>query len=82
MAEQHQGAAVDAAKVARLERLHQLLKKNAGAYYRAADSRRDPSRRLFGWMDEYDAHRHTPEWAEFCRRQGFAQTHRATDVFA
>lgn len=73
---------LDAAKLARLERLLAILQANRDAYYRAIDARRELSRRLYAWIDEYDSHRHTPEWAEYCKRHGFAPGHLALDTFA
>lgn len=68
--------------VARLERLRLLLDKNRNAYYRAIDRGRGLSRRMYGWIDEYDNARCLPVWVEYCKKHGLAQRHTALDTLA
>jgi len=68
--------------VARLERLQLLLDQNRTAYYRAIDRGRGLSRRMYGWIDEYNDAKGSPVWVEYCKKHGLAQGHTALDTLA
>jgi|JI9StandDraft_2_1071091.scaffolds.fasta_scaffold223778_2 hypothetical protein len=71
-----------AGSVERLEQLQAMLDRNRDAYYRAIDAGRGLSRRMYGWLDEYDKARGTAVWAAFCKKHGLAPSHRALDIMA
>lgn len=78
-----QGATeVQAASVERLEQLQAMLDRNRQAYYRAIEAGRGLSRRLYGWIDEYDRARGTQAWYDFCNKHRLATSHRALDTMA
>lgn len=74
--------AVEVASVERLEQLQGMLDRNRQAYYRAIDAGRGLSRRLYGWMDEYDRARGTQAWRDFCAKHELAPSHSALDTMA
>lgn len=71
-----------ATTVARLERLQSLLDGNRLAYYRAIDAGRELSRRMYGWIDEYNSARGSQAWYDFCKKHGLAASHNALDTLA
>ena len=68
--------------VERLEQLRIMLLQNSNAYFDAIDKGREPSKRIYQWIDEYDAARHSDAWIEYCKRHNFDRTHRALDTLA
>ena len=67
---------------ARLEKLLALLVENKDSYYRALSRGSDGPRRIFRWIDEYNAARWTPAWDEFCAKHQLDRRHTALDTLA
>lgn len=71
-----------ATTVARLEHLKDMLSKYRNAYYRTCETGGDMSRRMTGWVDEYEELRESPAWEAYCQKNGFSTGHDAYDIFA
>lgn len=70
--------------VARLIEVRTLLSTYKNAYYRAIDTDREPSARIYSWIDFYnDAKDDHPEaWAQYCAAEGYTVDSDAFDVLA
>ena len=76
------GAVVD--PHARLNFLLRKLRESTAAYYRAIEHDREPSSRIYGWIDEYNNIKKAMpmSWASWCAEYGFSPEHEAFDLFA
>ena len=66
--------------VQRLEYLGTMLSKYAHRWNPGEN--REPSSRMYGWTDEYNDYRGTPEWKEYCTKNQRSLQHDAYDLFA
>lgn len=71
---------VDEKKLARLERVRELLVKNSNAYYRTCEH--GLSRTMYSWIDEYEGFKGTEEWDAMCKAHGSDPGHDAYDLWA
>jgi len=71
-------------KVNRLNYLRSMIVKYTQAYYRAVDAGKEPSNRIYAWVDEYnDLRRDEPQaWAHYCERTNASPDHEAFDLLA
>jgi hypothetical protein len=68
--------------VKRLNYLRDMLTRYSTAYYRAVESGREISDRMYAWIDEYNSARDTPEWSVYCKQHDYDTFHDAGDLFA
>lgn len=68
--------------VKKLERLRELLKKNTHVWWKAIDSNKAPSFRMYTWVDDYNDLKGKPGWKEYCANHVSHVDHEAIDLFA
>lgn len=68
--------------IGRLTQLREKPLTQRDTYYRAIDAGRGLSARLYRWMGQYDAERHSAEWQQYCELHRLSPMHRAVDLFA
>ena len=65
-----------------LFRLRKLLKKYSHRYYDAIEHDREPSQRIYNWIDAYNEFKDIGAWIVYCRDNHLAIDHDAYDLFA
>lgn len=69
-------------RVNELFRLRKLIIKYSHRYYAATDAGKEPSARIYSWLDTYDELKGTGAWIIYCRDNHFDVDHDAFDLMA
>lgn len=72
-------------EIKRLEYLAGMLSKYQHVWWKAAETGKEPSVRMYSWVDEYNEIKEKlpySEWAEWCEKTGSDPSHDALDYFA